>query len=187
MQGDGKTMTRPVGNEWMPFDTADLVGILTGRDLPPDAEEQLRLAGLAYQQDNIAEQHLWRAHELAPDHMAVLIGFYRFYFYKARLADALNVARRCILKTARDNALDPDWRSVAPEDADFGSYDAVRPRLFLFVLKAYAYLQLRVGNIMEGRDAAEKLLHLDPTDKVGARILLDVLHRMDMSHGDANE
>ena len=184
MQSGGTIMTRRDRGEWMPFDTADLAGILIGHDLPPEAEEQLRLAGIAYQQDDIAERHLWRAQELAPDHMAVLIGFYRFYFYKARLQEALNIARLCILKTARDNALSPDWRRVAAEDADFGSYDAVRPRLFLFVLKAYAYLQLRLGNLGEGRDAVDKLLELDPTDKVGAHTLLDVLNRAATAHDD---
>lgn len=160
------------------FDAAGLSAAILGHDLPPLADRELRLAGLAYLDDATAERHLWQARAIAPDHAAVLIGFYRFYFYKGRLEEALTVARRCLLKAARENAFDPDWRRVEPEDADFGSYDAVLPRFFLFTLKGYAYLQLRLGHIEEGRDAALKALKLDPTDKVGAQVLLDVLDRM---------
>jgi len=46
------------------------------------------------------------------------------------------------------------------------------PRFYLFTLKGYAYLQMRLGNLHEGRAAVMKLLELDPSDKVGARVLL---------------
>ena len=122
----------------LPFETAAIADALLGRDLPVAAEAELRLAGLAYLSDAEAERHLFQARALAPEHPAVLIGFYRFYFYKNRLEDALVIARLCLLRAARDNALDPDWRRVEADDADFGSYDAVLPRFYLFTLKAYA-------------------------------------------------
>jgi cytosine/adenosine deaminase-related metal-dependent hydrolase len=71
---------------------------------------------------------------------------------------------------------------VSGQDGDFGSYDARLPRFYLFTLKAYAYLQMRLGSVEEGREAVLKLLQLDPTDKVGARVLLDVLETV--AHGD---
>ena len=54
----------------------------------------------------------------------------------------------------------------------------ILPRFYLFTLKGYAYLQMRLGNLGEGRAAVMKLLELDPSDKVGARVLLEVLDRM---------
>jgi len=144
-------------------------------DLPSEAAMHLQLASLAYAQDTVAEAHLGEAAALAPDHEAVLIGQYRFYFYKGRLREALEIARVCLLKAARENGLDPDWRRVRMRDGDFGSYDARLPRFYLFTLKAYAYLQMRIGYLEEGREAILKLLELDPSDKVGARVLLDVL------------
>jgi hypothetical protein len=161
---------------------AMLADALLGGGLPETAERHLRQAGLAYQNNEVAERHLREAQRLAPGHTAVLIGFYRFYFYKGRLADALGVARICLEKAARDNHIAADWRRVAAADADFGSYDAVIPRFYLFTLKAYAYLQMRLGNLGEGRAAAHKLLELDPSDKLGAQVLLGVLDRKE--HGD---
>jgi tetratricopeptide (TPR) repeat protein len=156
-------------------DRARLADALFGADLPIEASRHLHDAGLNYAQSAIAEQHLRDAEAIAPDHAAVLIARYRFYFYKGPLRDALGVARMCLLKAARENGLDADWRRVRPEDADFGTYDARLPRFYLFTLKAYAYLHMRLGRLEEGRRAVHKLLELDPSDKIGAHVLLDVL------------
>lgn len=148
-----------------------------GVGLPPEAEEHLRLAGQNYHQDEVALAHLQAAWDLAPGHAAVYIGKYRFYFYKNRLADALAVGTECLTKAAVDNGMSPDWRDAKPSDADFSDFAAILPRFFLFTLKGYAYLQMRLGNLEEGRAAVEKVIELDPTDKVGAKVLLEVLER----------
>lgn len=159
-------------------DRALLADALLGRGLPPEAEDHLWEAGLSYHLDDVAERHLHEAQALAPDHAAVLIGLYRFYFYKGRLAEALDVAKLCLEKAARENGLAADWREVGPSDAPFSLYEEILPRFFMFTLKGYAYLQMRLGNLEEGRTAAAKLLELDPSDKIGAKVLLDVLNRI---------
>ena len=158
------------------IEAALLSDALLGGGLPPAAADALARAGACYADDELAERHLVVANRLAPDHAAVLIGRYRYYFYKNRLHDALSVACRCLTKAGRDNRLDADWRRVRPADAAFGSYDAL-PRFYMFTLKAYAYLQLRLGDTGEGRDAVLKLLELDPADRINAGLLLDVLQR----------
>lgn len=160
------------------IDETLVAGALLGHGLPSEAEHHLWEAGLSYHLDDIAEGHLREAEALAPDHAAVLIGLYRFYFYKGRLAEALEVAKRCLAKALEENNLPTDWRAVRAGDAEFGRYESVLPRFFLFSLKGYAYLQMRLGQTGEGRLAVEKLLELDPTDKVGAKVLLGVLDRM---------
>jgi tetratricopeptide (TPR) repeat protein len=154
-----------------------LAAALLGGGLPQAVEQHLLAAGRSYHTDEQAEWHLREAQTLAPDHAAVLIGLYRFYFYKNRLREALSVAYTCLRKAAEDNGLHSDWRQVRAVDARFDSYEAVLPRFFLFTLKGYAYLQLRLGNIAEGQAAVMKLLELDPGDKLGGRVLLGVLER----------
>lgn len=150
-----------------------------GALIPADAERQMRLAGGAYHDPDVAEHHLREALRLAPDHTEVLIGLYRFYFYQGRLNDALEVASICLEHAARLNALDGDWRTVRRANAAFSSYEAALPRFYLFTLKAWAYLKMRLGDLADGRAAVDKLLELDPDDKVGARVLLDVLERLE--------
>lgn len=154
-----------------------------GGHLPEQVEQHLRLAGLNYPHDEIAERHLFQAQALAPGHAAVLIALYRFYFYKGRLADALEVAARCLAKAARDNRLNGDWRRVQRGDAEFGSYDAILPRFYLFTLRACGYLQMRLGRLEESRAVLMKMLELDPSDNLNATVLLKVLAR----HGREDE
>lgn len=148
-----------------------------GRGLPQQAEQHLRLAGLSYHEDTVAEAHLRAAQAAAPEHIAVQIGFYRYYFYKGRLTDALAVAERCLRWAATMLGLNNNWRRVTATDAMFDSFDAILPRFFLFTLKGYAYLQMRVGQQDEGMRAAVQLTCLDSSDKLGGKRLLQVFER----------
>ena len=154
-----------------------------GGNLPEAVERHLQLASIHYHDGALAENHLFQAQALAPGHAAVLIALYRFYFYKGRLGDALEVAERCLVKAARDNRLNEDWRRVQRGDAEFGSYDAILPRFYLFTLKAWGYLQMRLGRLEQSHVALTKMLELDPSDKLNATVLLQVLAR----HGQEDE
>jgi len=50
-------------------------------------------------------------------------------------------------------------------------------RFYLFTLKGYAYLHLRLGHIEAGRLALSTLRQLDPMDRLGGAVLLTVLAR----------
>jgi hypothetical protein len=80
----------------------------------------------------------------------------------------------------RENGLAADWRKVKAGDAVF----AITPLPRASSPQGYAYLQMRLGHIEEGREAILKLLELDPSDKVGAKVLLGVLDRMGQSDDD---
>jgi len=174
----GANKLMPRDNEVILTDAQLLEAACFGAGIPPEAEQELRLAGQCYQQDSKAEAHLYRALELAPWHIAVHIGLYRFYFYKGRLAEALTVAVQCLEQAAARIGVAADWRAVRREDAEFNSYAAILPRFYLFTLKAYGYLQMRLGNLDTGRAITNKLLELDPQDKLGGRVLLQVLDRI---------
>ena len=148
-----------------------------GAGLPEAAERLLSEAATAYARDDEAEDLLRRARAIAPTHPATLIGLYRFYFYKGRLREALDIAQACLLRAAIENSLPLDWRETNAEDADFASFEALWPRFFMFTLKGYAYLNMRLGDLDERRVAVGKLLDLDPSDKIGAALLLTILDR----------
>lgn len=152
-------------------------------NLSPVAEEQLRLASHAYANSAKAEMHLALAKAIAPDNPVVHIGEYRFYFYKGRFEEALKVAESCLVTVAKELGLPQDWQQVMPAHADFTG-DEPAHRFYLFCLKAYAYLLLRVDRIEEGWAATDKLLSLDVNNKIGGQVLLDVLLRMDMDDYD---
>jgi tetratricopeptide (TPR) repeat protein len=151
--------------------------------LSPVAEKHLRLAGLAYADDAKAEMHLVLAKAISPNNPVVQVGEYRYYFYKNRLKDALKVAEACLNTVSNELAIPNCWSDVMPEHADFRG-DEPAHRFYLFVLKAYAYLLLRLGRIAEGTLVADKLLELDPDNKIGGQVLLDVVSRIGMDDYD---
>lgn len=165
-------------------DDADwLERICYGGDLPEAARGHLRRAALVYHRTAEAERHLKAAWDAAPGSVAVSIGLYRFYFYKGQLAEALKVAQDCLRRTAREGGLPDDWRRVRPHHAAFDTYDAA-PRFYLFTLKAYGYIRMRLGHLDEGRAAVAKVMELDPADHLGGSVLMGVLDRVGRDDDD---
>lgn len=153
------------------FDTAVL-----GLGLPAGVEAALREAGARRADPAAAMAALMRAQALAPDHPAVLIAFYRHHFYGHRLPLARDIARRALAVGAAALHLPAVWRQV-PKAALAGARHDARTRFYLFVLKGYAYLSLRLGDDAEARDALSLLRALDPQDCVGGAVLEAVRRR----------
>ena len=151
-----------------------------GGEIPAAVAADLHKAAMSYQQDEVAESYLSLAYARAPAHPAVHIALYRFYFYKNRLGEALAVAQRCLAKTAVALGLPVDWREVEPDHPVFAvhaeSY-AAAPRFYLFTLKGCAYLSMRLGYLAQGEALLDKLMALDPTDKLKGSVLRGVLDR----------
>ncbi|HSD36048.1 MAG TPA: hypothetical protein VLC92_00985 [Rhodocyclaceae bacterium] len=160
-----------VANEAFDFDVAVL-----GGGLPLAAEALIARAGLIRQQVAEALALLEQAHVIAPRHPATLIALYRFHFYGNRLPEARDVALRALDMALAALGLPSRWQDVEA-DACFTLLEPL-PRFFLFTLKGYAYLSLRLGELDAGREAIAKLDALDPQDEVGYRVLDAVLARM---------
>jgi hypothetical protein len=163
------------------FDAAVL-----GTALPPGVEAALRKAA-AHRGDTLQATHaLMRAQALAPDHPAVLIAFYRHHFYGHRLRLARDVARRALTVGALALGLPAVCRDVPARPLPGARHDA-GTRFFLFTLKGYAYLSMRLDDPVEARDALALLRALDPEDTVGGALLEAVRRRaaLDADERDA--
>ena len=159
-----------------PADTTDPSGFdfddaVLGAGLPAAAEAALHEAGRLRGADPVqAMAQLMLAQALAPGHPAVLIAFYRHHFYGHRLAAARDIARRVLAVGGEALGLPPIWRQVAPAALP-DARTHPRTRFYLFALKGYAYLSLRLDDPVEARDALALLHALDPEDRVGGRLL----------------
>jgi hypothetical protein len=155
---------------------ADFDAAVLGQALPPGVEAALAEAG-AHRADPVrAMAALMRASALAPEHPAVLIAFYRHHFYGHRSAPARDIARRALVVGARALGLPTVWREVPARALPGARHDA-STRFYLFALKGYAYLSLRLADAVEARDALALLRALDPHDCVGAALLEAVRRR----------
>ena len=153
----------------VPDDGFDLA--VLGAGLPAEVESALALAGeLRSKEPARAMASLMRARAMAPDHPAVIIAFYRHHFYGHRHAAARDVARQGLAVAAAALGLPTLWRAV-PREPLLDARTNPRIRFYLFLLKGYAYLSLRMDDPVEARDALAVLRDLDPEDRVGGSLL----------------
>ncbi len=161
------------------FDTAVL-----GGGLPPEVEALIAEAGQVRSEREKAEPLLLRARELAPHHPATLIALYRFHFYGHRLREAREIAKQSLdIARAALVSGDSDEIRITDEQARFDAPS----RYYLFSLKGFAYLSLRLGDIEVGRRALTELQALDPQDRVGGGLLTHVLQRAESGQGDDDD
>ena len=168
--------------------SADFDAAVLGLALPAGVEAALAEAGAYRSVDPTrATAALMRAQYLAPDHPAVLIAFYRHHFYGHRLRAARDIARRALVVGAAALGLPAVWRAVPKQPLPDARSDP-RTRFYLFVLKGYAYLSLRLHDAAEARDALALLRTLDPEDWVGAAVLESVRQQAEAGRsGDDDE
>lgn len=165
---------------------ADFDAAVLGLAMPAGVEAALREAGARRGDATETMAALMRAQALAPDHPAVLIAFYRHHFYGHRLDLARNIARRALVVAAHALGLPAVWREAPRQPLPGARHDA-RTRFFLFLLKGYAYLSLRLGDRSEARDALALLRDVDPQDCVGAAMLEAVRQRAEAPSPDDDD
>lgn len=134
----------------------------------------LLTAATTYGED-VAEHSLLRAYFLAPEHLTVLVAIYRFYFYQHRWEEANLVAGRALSVSGARLGFPEQWRQLTAQHLGFGVMRSMGlTRFYLFALKAAAFLTLRRGDPLEAIAMLEKLIELDPQDRIGAQALLAI-------------
>ena len=142
--------------------------------VPPGAEEILWKAARAYSDTETALAHLREADRLYGDFLPVVLGCYKFHFYKGRIAEAIPYAWKAARIMGRHLGLPDSFDDVRPGDAAFSEYES-GPRFYLFAMKAVGYLHARIGEEQRGLDILEKVRLLDPLDRLGVSRLIAVV------------
>lgn len=124
-----------------------------------------------------SEIFLVQAQTIAPNHLMVLVGLYRYFYYQHRYQDALNIGEH-VLKIVGEQLNFKMWENLTIEELE--KNDTVSVRFYLTALKGNAYLYLRLNQPQEAIQRLEKIASLDPQDRLGSKALLTVV--MENSH-----
>jgi hypothetical protein len=142
-----------------------------------EVEHLIAMAAANYGSDD-GEMMLLRANFIAPQHLAVLVALYRYYFYQHRLEDALLVAESTLAVVGRRLGFPDTWLHLREANVGEGVMLSMGlVRFYLMLLKATGYVNLRLGNFDTGQAMLEKLVELDSHDRMGGKALLEVLHQ----------
>ena len=130
-----------------------------------------------------AEAKLIRAYLLAPENLTVLVALYRFYYYQHRWNDALYIADQAILASGILLDMTRPWHSLTTDDIGSAALRSMGLLRFYFLaLKGAGYLCLRKGDQEEAVKRLQKVVDLDPQDRLGGRALLNLA-----THGSVEE
>lgn len=143
-------------------------------DEPVSAEVEglLRSASEGYSEGK-AEQDLFRAYFLEPEHLTVLVALYRYFYYRHRFEDALRVADRAIRVTADKLRLPHDWRALTPDQLGHGVMVSMSlTRFLLLALKGSGFILLRMGDPVGALERLQKIIEMDSSDRLGATELI---------------
>ena len=143
-------------------------------ELSPEIEMLINKAADEYGPKS--EQYLLKAYAMADSDLTVLIGLYRFYYYQNRYQDALWVADKVMQVVGDKIEFPDDWKKITMAYVAEGvGHSFCMVRLYFFALKAAGYLNLRLSNFELGREMVEKVVAMDSADRMGAKLLLEVL------------
>jgi tetratricopeptide (TPR) repeat protein len=117
-----------------------------------------------------AEQSLLRAYFLEPEHLAVLVSLYRYFYYRRRYADALVVADRAIGLSTDTLGISRDWRDLSKKSLGHAVQVSMTvTRFLLLALKGSGYLKLRLGDAAGALERFNKVMELDTSDRLGMK------------------
>jgi tetratricopeptide (TPR) repeat protein len=142
--------------------------------MPEEVETLISEAAECYSTGG-AEPKLLRAYVLAPRNLTLLVAMYRFYYYQHRWNDALYIADQAMLVSGEMLEMTTHWRLLTP--AHLGT-PAMRSmgllRFYFLALKGAGYLCLRMEDREGAVERLQKVVELDPQDRLGANMLLNM-------------
>jgi len=128
--------------------------------------------------DGTAELPLLQAYFLAPQSLNVLVALNRFYYHQHRLEEALAATEKALVLIAEPLNFPTQWQQLTPELlAQVAPEQLTRLRLYLFALKSFGFLNMRLLRLALSQRVFEKLVELDDKDRIGAAGLLELVKK----------
>jgi len=147
--------------------------IVFGRNIPPQVNACLQEAVACADDFDRSRELLYRARQMKPDQLEVYIALYKICFYRGHFDEAEQVALDALQQSAKDAGFDNDWQQLNPDSTDW-TVNEGPARLYLYSLKALAFICLRKGQHDVALQVLKKLQQLDSNDLVGGSVIMDL-------------
>ncbi len=143
--------------------------VLFARDIKPEVNALLQSAVAAANDFERARELLYQARALDPEQLEVYVALYKFLFYRGHLDEAEGVARDALAMAAQRGGFAAEPQQLT-DSWQWDGEEGPR-RLYLYSLKALAFIRLRQGEHDQGRELLALLQQLDPLDRVGGSVI----------------
>ncbi|MET0090012.1 MAG: hypothetical protein ABW068_08340 [Candidatus Thiodiazotropha sp.] len=153
-----------------PLDTP----IQFGFGIASEVDAHLQRAAHLVANRNASLQALQDAYREAPDQVETLVAMFKILFYQGETEQAEFVVREAMDKAAEQGGFTKEWESLGEESSNWNDPRGFG-RLYLYSLKALAFIRLRQDRAQEARGILSAMQRIDPHDQVGADVLRDLL------------
>lgn len=147
--------------------------VVFGRGIQPDVNACLQESVACANDFERARELSYRARDMQPEQIEVYVALYKFCLYRGYLDEAEQVALDALKQSAQNNGFTSDWQKLDASSADWTQHEGPA-RLFLYSLKALAFIRLRKSEPESAQQLLEKLQELDTQDLVGSSVIMDL-------------
>ncbi|MEL7034164.1 MAG: hypothetical protein AAFO04_00875 [Cyanobacteria bacterium J06592_8] len=148
---------------------------LSWSDIPTEVKDLLMQAVEQWEDTTKSEQYIHQALEKAGENYEVLIGAYRYFFYKKKPEMALKIAEMVLDKIKTEEQLPETWEEQKPRLIR----DQEQPKIRLYV-NAYAakgYILARLGQLEDAKIITQRVQEIDTKRESSATTVFEVLTR----------
>ncbi len=146
---------------------------LSWYDASEDVKELLVLATDNWENSSLSEQYINQAIEKAGDNIDVLVGAYRFFFYKNKPELALKIAKKVLGIIESKEALPGEWEQLQP--ILMKRQQEPNIRLYLNAYASQGYILAKMGQIETATLITERVKTIDKHRESCATTVFEVL------------
>ncbi|MGV2830920.1 hypothetical protein [Myxosarcina sp. GI1(2024)] len=142
-------------------------------DVEPEIKQLLLLASENWQYTGLAEHYIKQALFKAQNNLDVLVGAYRFFFYKHQPTTALSIAQQVLEKIAILEDLPVEWSQLKP--ILLTGKQKPNIRLYLNAYAAKGLILAQLGKIDEAKAISQKVREIDDSREFCATTVYEVI------------
>ena len=142
-------------------------------DVEPEVKQLLLLASENWQYTGLAEKYIREALSKAGNNLDVLVGAYRFFFYKHKPAIALSIARQVLVAIAKTENLPHQWLELKPILRSRQQEPQIR--LYLNAYAATGLILAQLGRLEEAKKISERVREIDDSSQFCANTVWEII------------
>ncbi|MGB5631753.1 MAG: hypothetical protein WBM44_15630 [Waterburya sp.] len=142
-------------------------------DVEPEVKQLMLLAGENWEYTGLAEKYIREALSKAGNNLDVLIGAYRFFFYKHKPVVALSIAQKVVQLIAKTENLPREWLLLKP--ILLACKQEPNIRLYITAYAATGLILAQLGRIEEAQEISQKVKQIDDSSQFCANTVFEVI------------
>ncbi|NJK51170.1 hypothetical protein HC931_26425 [Candidatus Gracilibacteria bacterium] len=146
---------------------------LSWYQVPSEIEKLLRSAAQSWENTQESDRYMQEAIALCDTNLDVLVSAYRYFFYKHRDRQALQIAIEVLEQIQKTEQLPENWQQLKPILVSRKEDYAIR--LYLNAYSASGLVLARLGEIEKAKEITAKVKEIDDKNEFGASVVFDIL------------